>query len=94
LRRENPALVDGSMRWLAAEDEAILFVREHKKQNIMVLATRGKVKELSISAEAVARLSEARLIYGGAELKVGKRSAHLTAGKLSFTVWRLPATKH
>jgi alpha-glucosidase len=94
LRRENPALVEGGMRWLAAEDEAILFVREHKKQNILVFATRGKIKELSISAEAIEGLSDAVLVFGDAELKVGKRNAHLAAGKLSFTVWRLPATKH
>jgi alpha-glucosidase len=91
LRHENPALIDGSMRWLAADDEAIVFTREHKKQTVLVLATRGKVKELTISADALANLADAQLVYGDATLKVGKKKAHLTAGKLSFAVWRLPA---
>ena len=94
LRRENPALVDGGMRWLAATDEAIIFVREHKKQSVLVMATRGKVKDLTISASAVAGLAQAERIYGTGSIKLGKKNAHFSSGKLSFTAWRLPAAKH
>ena len=94
LRRENPALVDGGMRWIIAEDEAIAYVREHKKQNVLVLATRGKAKGLKLSSAALPGLAQAELIYGDAKLEVGKKNAHLTAGKLSFSVWRLPPAKH
>ncbi len=94
LRRENPALVDGSMRWLAAKDEAIVYVREHKKQTLLILATRGKIKDLKLSADSVSGLAAAEQVYGDAVLTVGKKSAHLSAGKLSFSVWRLPAAKH
>ena len=94
LRRENPALVDGGMRWLVADDEAIVYVREHKKHTILVLATRKKIKDLKLSSEAVSDFANAELIYGDAVLNVGKKNAHLTAGKLSFSVWRLPASKH
>ncbi len=93
LRKANPALVDGSMRFLYASAEAVLFVREHKKQSVLVLATRGKDQEIKIAKDAVFGLDQAVNIYGGAAIKIGNKNAKFVGEKLSFNVWRLPATK-
>ncbi len=93
LRKANPALVSGSMRFLYASAEAVLFVREHKKQSVLVLATRGRDKEIKIAKDAVVGIADAVNIYGGSTIELGKKNAKFAGEKLSFNVWRLPATK-
>jgi alpha-glucosidase len=91
LRRENSALVDGSMRFLYASDEALVFVRENKKQSILVCATRGKDASIELPLFGLTAPGEAELIYGKSKLVIGKKKVKIEAGKLSFAVWRLPA---
>ncbi len=93
LRKANPALVSGSMRFLYASAEAVLFVREHKKQSVLVLATRGRDKEIKIAKDAVFGIADAVNIYGGSTIELGKKNAKFAGEKLSFNAWRLPATK-
>jgi len=90
LRKANSALVDGSLRFVAATPEAILFVRQNQKQSVLVLATRGKVSDLEISIDGVPGIANAKLVHGKAELKAGKKNAKISAGKLTFAVWHLP----
>ncbi len=93
LRKANPALVSGSMRFVYASAEAVLFVREHKKQSVLVLATRGRDKEIKIAKDAVFGIADAVNIYGGSTIELGKKNAKFAGEKLSFNVWRLPANK-
>jgi alpha-glucosidase len=93
LRKANPALVSGSMRFLYASAEAVLFVREHKKQSVLVLATRGRDKEIKIAKDSVFGIADAVNIYGGSTIELGKKNAKFAGEKLSFNVWRLPANK-
>ena len=91
IRKENPALVDGSLRFVYASKEAVAFVRENGKQSLLVLATRGKDNDIVIPRDTVAGLDQAVNVYGGGKLKVGNKKVELPGHKLSFNVWRLPA---
>ncbi|CAB4594594.1 unannotated protein [freshwater metagenome] len=62
LRRKNDALVNGGLRWVAAEDGHIAYLRESKKSKVLVLIT-------TISSEIKIDLSKygyrvAKTLYG------------------------------
>ncbi len=43
LRRNQDALINGGLRWVAVEDEYLVYLRESKKQSILVMVSRGPV---------------------------------------------------
>lgn len=43
LRRSQDALINGGLRWVAAEDNYLVYLRESKKQSILVLVSRGPI---------------------------------------------------
>jgi alpha-glucosidase len=43
LRRSQDALVNGGLRWVCAEDDYLLYLRESKKQNLLILISRGAI---------------------------------------------------
>ena len=92
LRKANPALVDGSMRFLYSSAEALVFIRENKKQSILVSVTRGADSKISFAIDAVAGIEEAKIIHGEGKITVDKQKITLSGKKMSFNVWRLPAT--
>lgn len=91
LRKKYKALTQGSLRYLFANDEALIFTRETASETLLILATRGAAKAVEIPADAAPQLAAAKLVYGKATLKVGKNKAKFSAGKLEFAVWHLPA---
>lgn len=93
LRKENSALNDGSMRFVYASAEAIVYVRESKKQTIVVCVTRGEDKKIKLPKDAVPGLAKAQNIFGGGKLKLDGSFIHLPGDKLTANVWRLRATK-
>jgi len=44
LRRTAPALINGGLRWIAVEDDYLVFLRESKKQNLLILVARDGAK--------------------------------------------------
>ena len=83
LRRQNPALSGGGVRWLHAEADAIVFLRETTNQTVLVCAARGDVSiDLPVSAFG----GEAHRLIGHAHLE-GHR---VTSQGMSFTAWSLP----
>ena len=93
IRKTNPALVEGGMRFLYASKEAIVFIREHKKQSVLVAATRGKDDDIKFDAASVFGADQAVNLFGGGKLKVGKKNIHLPGDKMSINIWSLPAAK-
>lgn len=93
IRKSNPALVDGAMRFLYASKEAIVFIREHKKQSVLVCATRGKDEDIKFDVDAIFGAEQAVNLFGGGKLKVGKKNIHLPGDKMSINIWSLPAAK-
>ena len=44
LRKSQDALINGGLRWVAAENDYVAYLRESKKQAILVLVSRGPIK--------------------------------------------------
>jgi len=44
LRRSHDALINGGLRWVAVADDYLVYLRESKKQSILVFISRGPVK--------------------------------------------------
>jgi alpha-glucosidase len=91
LRKKHSALVDGSLRFVYADDETMIYTRENKRETMVILATRGKTKGVEISVNAIPGLKNAKLVLGEAKLSAGKKTAEFSAHKMSFAVWHLPA---
>ena len=89
LRKKHSALVDGSLRFVYADQETVIFTRESKRETMVVLATRGKVKGVEIATESVRGIADAKLVYGNAKLKAGKKNATFEAGRMAFAVWQI-----
>lgn len=43
LRKTQDALINGGLRWVAVEDDYIAYLRESKKQSLLVLVSRGPI---------------------------------------------------
>ncbi len=67
LRRDNPALRHGGLRWVHAAKDTMVFLRETVDQRLLVLARRATGPDLVVSG-----LGEASLVnvYGGAQAQV------------------------
>jgi alpha-glucosidase len=89
LRKENSALNDGSMRFLFASKEAVVYARENAKQTIVVAVTRGEDKKIKLAKDAVVGLNKATNIYGGGKIKNDDGKLHLPGKRLSVNVWRI-----
>ena len=77
LRRTRDAFINGGLRWVAVEDDYIVFVRESKKESILVLISRGPVSAtVDISSLG---LSIAKTLYGqsakGSKIAIKSKSA-------------------
>lgn len=100
LRREHPVLGTGGLRWLHADDETIVFVRESVDETVLVLATRGDA-DVALPARAVAGAAavaagaaEAVALVGEATLSVSADgSLALAAGGPAFAAWSLPGVQ-
>jgi alpha-glucosidase len=89
VRKENSALNDGSMRFVYASNEAIVYVRENAKQSIVVAVTRGADKKIALAKDAVVGLAKAKNIYGGGKVKVDGGLVSLPGEALSVNIWRI-----
>ena len=93
IRKENPVLVDGAIRWLYASDEAVVFVREDHSASILVAATRFEDPNIKIPMDAITDPDQAVNLFGGGEIKVIGSSLLLPGKPLTANIWRLPAPK-
>ena len=91
IRKENSALHDGSMRFVYVSAELVAYVRENKKQSILVVASRGSDTNASIPLDSIKGLKQAENIYGGAKLVISANQVKLPGEALSINIWRLPA---
>lgn len=53
LRRRLPALTDGGLRWLVAEGDVLVFVREHREGSVLVIAARAAFGPIRLPLELV-----------------------------------------
>ena len=43
VRKNNDALINGGLRWIATESDYIAYLRESKKQSVLVLVSRTAI---------------------------------------------------
>ena len=99
LRREHPALSHGSLRWLHASDDALVFARETADEVVIVLAARA---DSDIVLDGIDGAAATRLI-GSADIAPDARGARVADASgahgpaarirstgMSFTAWQLP----
>ena len=62
VRKSNDALINGGLRWIAAEKDFILYLRESKKQSVLVFVSRRGVNaKIDLSALG---LKVSKVLYG------------------------------
>jgi alpha-glucosidase len=93
LRKENSALNAGSMRFIYASAEAVVYVREDSKQSVVVCVTRGKDENILIPKDAVPNLAKAINIFGGGDIVAVGSMFKLPASALSANIWSLRSTR-
>ena len=54
MRAEHPALVRGGLRWAHADDDTMVFVREHPAGSVLVCARRAPGEAITLPAAALA----------------------------------------
>ena len=91
IRKKHRALVDGSMRWLFASKEAVVFVRENKTESILVLATRGRDRKIEFARDALSGVEQAENLFGNGTLRAVGSKIRYESVALDFQIWRLPS---
>jgi alpha-glucosidase len=89
IRKSHPALTEGGFRWVYSSEEALVFIRETKRQSVLVALSRGHDKDIEFPTDALASNTKAKALFGTAKLEVGKRNSKLKLDKLSVGIWSL-----
>lgn len=91
LRRSSEALRRGGLRFVAATDDAVAFVRETDDEQVLVLAARAAHEPLRIGAADLGPHRAAERLYGDGELRFDAASGtvELPDDGPAFSVWRL-----
>ena len=77
IRKNNDALINGGLRWIAAEKDFILYLRESKEQSILIFVSRSAVNVKIDLADLGLQVS--KTLYGhtasGSKLAVKSKDA-------------------
>ena len=91
IRKKHRSLVDGSMRFLYASKEALVYIRESKTESVLVCVSRGKDRKVEFPAEAIASPERAENLFGNGNLRVVGSKVRYDAVALDLQIWRLPS---
>ena len=94
IRKENSALHDGCMRFVYVSEEIVAYVRENKKQAILVVASRGSDKNATIPVDSIPGIRQAKNLFGGAKLKVTGKQVMLPSEPLTINIWAIPSQSY
>jgi alpha-glucosidase len=83
LRRSQPALRRGSLRWVYVDDDALVFLRETREETLLVLARRCSGKPIAVPLVL-------ENLYGGADPSTVDGVTGLAGDGPTFQVWRTP----
>ncbi len=93
LRGSRPALATGGMRWVVADDDALVFLRETPQETVLVAVARADWGGVVLPSW-LSRAGTPELLYGGAlvdtpALTRTPDGLHLTGQGPSVGIWRL-----
>jgi alpha-glucosidase len=89
LRRDVDALRRGGLRYVAAADEAIAFVRETAEEIVLVHASRAAHEPQRIRCGDLGLTGPAERLYGVGDVTVTNGTAVLPGDGPAFNVWRI-----
>jgi alpha-glucosidase len=91
LRRASDALRRGGLRWVHAEGDALVYLRESERQRLLVLAARAGHGPLRLPAGALGLVGEAPNLYGDADPLRPDPDGYLTlpGDGPTFQLWQL-----
>lgn len=91
VRRDSEALRRGSLRYLAAEDDWMAFVRETADEQVLVLAANGPASSpRRLRAADIGPHRAATLLHGDGDLRVDASGVvTLPSDGPTFAIWRL-----
>jgi alpha-glucosidase len=87
LRTSHIALTEGGIRWLHADDDLLVYIRDHADECVLVAATRAGF-DLTLPRHAAP--GEPLALFGDATAVVDATGLHLSGTGPSFNVWQLP----
>jgi alpha-glucosidase len=91
LRRGSVALRRGGLRWVAADGDRLVFLREAPGERLLVAAARAVTGPLRVPVGLLGPAGEAPNVFGGAPaLVAGRTSVEVPGDGPTFQVWRLP----
>jgi alpha-glucosidase len=88
LRRSVDALRQGSMRYVATSEDAVVFVRETADETVLVHAARAQHGPLTVGQGDVGCTGPAERLYGDGTLTADGPVLALAGGP-GVTVWRV-----
>jgi alpha-glucosidase len=88
-RRASPALRHGGLRWVHADDDTLVFLRQTAEETALVHCARAAHDPLTLSARHLTGIEKARSVYG-AGLVQGDGTVSLEADHPQVNVWVWP----
>ena len=85
-RRSSPALREGGMRWVYADDETLVFLRETPTEVALVHCARDAHDPVVLSTRHLPGIARAHAAYGH-ELALGEGTMTLTATGPQVSIW-------
>ena len=89
-RTTSHALRHGGLRWVHADDDALVFLRESAEQMALVHCSRAAHDPIQISTRHLAGVAEAHTAYGQ-DLILNGESVSLRAGSPGISIWTWPS---
>lgn len=91
LRRSSPALSSGGLRWLHADGDAMVLVREHPEESVLVHVARAAHPEVRLPLTAVPGAAAGSALLGDG-VEADADDLVLRAGAPGLSLWSWPTT--
>lgn len=89
LRKQIPTLRTGSMRWLYASDETLVFVREDENHSVLVCASRAGEDGIQIPIDSILHRGEVNTLLGDHDLPIVDGSYSIVVNSCEVSIWRI-----
>ena len=84
IRRKSDALINGGLRWIAVEKDYLLYMRESKKESLLVLISRGPVN-ITIDLKKLG-INKASSIFGP---EISLKNSTIKSKNAVQGIWRI-----
>ncbi len=90
-RRSTPALHSGGLRWLHAQDDALVFLREHPEGSALVHVARDAHAQIRLRGEDLPEIVEGHPLVGSAPLfEEGSVLLEASGPRVAVWLWQPP----